>query len=129
MWPEYSIPWVKRGPGHGPHRRGRYWGKIGELIREEGLPACLTSSRYISRENIKIIEENKRETEINQEGKVDQESFLKFKEELKEKLPGASLLILSGSLPGVCRWILIRNWFPWPMTIMYRLFWIVRPSL
>lgn len=79
---------------------GGYIGeRLGELIREEGLPACLTSSRYISRENIKIIEENKRETEINQEGKVDQESFLNFKEELKEKLPGASLLILSGSLP------------------------------
>ncbi|NLJ83953.1 MAG: 1-phosphofructokinase family hexose kinase [Halanaerobiaceae bacterium] len=79
---------------------GGYIGeRLEELLREEGLPARLTGSRYISRENIKIIEENKRETEINQEGKVDPESFQNFKEELEERLPEASLLILSGSLP------------------------------
>ncbi|HHU92652.1 MAG TPA: 1-phosphofructokinase family hexose kinase [Halanaerobiaceae bacterium] len=79
---------------------GGYIGeRLEEIIHQEGLPASLIATKYISRENIKLIEKNKRETEINQEGKVDQESFLVFKEKLREKLPGADLLILSGSLP------------------------------
>lgn len=68
---------------------GGYIGeRLEEIIHQEGLPAYLIATKYISRENIKLIEKNKRETEINQEGKVDQESFLVFKEKLRKNCPG-----------------------------------------
>lgn len=50
---------------------GGYTGnKLRELLKEEGIPFDLISNRYISRESIKIVEQNGRETEINQTREV-----------------------------------------------------------
>jgi len=79
---------------------GAYTGdKLRDLLAEEGISSELTSSSYISRENIKIVEENGRETEINQKGEADYKSYQELKCKLEEKLEIAELLILSGSLP------------------------------
>lgn len=79
---------------------GAYTGnKVRGLLEEEGIFSDLISSSYISRENIKIVEENGRETEINQTGEADYKSYQELKCKLEEKLENAELLILSGSLP------------------------------
>src|SRR5690554_6781530 len=64
---------------------GAYTGdKIRELLAEEGISCDLTSSSYISRENVKIVEQNGRETEINQQGEADNKIYQSLKCKLKE---------------------------------------------
>lgn len=73
--------------------------RIKKLMKEENIPFDIILTEINTRENIKLIEESKRETEVNQKGHIDYKSFFEFKELLKKRLKRATILILAGSVP------------------------------
>ncbi|MFP4662526.1 MAG: 1-phosphofructokinase family hexose kinase [Halanaerobiales bacterium] len=79
---------------------GGHTGKrMQEIMDEEGINFDITPTAFNTRENIKIVEGDGQETEVNQYGQVSMTSYLRFKESLRKQLEDASILILSGSIP------------------------------
>ncbi|MFP4016046.1 MAG: 1-phosphofructokinase family hexose kinase [Halanaerobiales bacterium] len=79
---------------------GGHTGKrMQEIMEEEGIRFDITPTVFNTRENIKIVETDGRETEVNQNGQVSMTSYLRFKESLRKQLEDANILILSGSIP------------------------------
>lgn len=68
-------------------------------LRRQGIPASFTWARAETRTNIKIIEENGRETEINEAGRVTGDEIAAFTKILQSRLSGCAYLVLAGSLP------------------------------
>jgi len=73
--------------------------QIDRFLEKEGLARNFTWTEYPTRVNMKILENDDRETEVNEPGRVLPQDFQVLKNSLKVQLKEASLLILSGSLP------------------------------
>ncbi len=74
--------------------------RMQEIMDEEGIPFDITPTNFNTRENIKLVEADGRETEINQLGQLGHNNYLEFKEALKVNLKKAKILILAGSIPA-----------------------------
>ncbi len=73
---------------------------IKSILEKNKVRADFIWSEHNTRQNLKIKEKNKnRETEINENGEIDQEDLELFKDNLKKYLKKNKVLILSGSLP------------------------------
>lgn len=73
---------------------------IKEFLAQQKIKEDFTRTEYPTRINLKIRElEQDRETEINEFGQSTPEDFRQLKNTLKQHLPQADLLVLSGSLP------------------------------
>lgn len=73
--------------------------QIDRFLEKEGLARNFTWTEYPTRVNMKILENDDRETEVNEPGRVLPQDFQVLKNSLKVQLKEASLLVLSGSLP------------------------------
>ncbi|MDI3548489.1 MAG: 1-phosphofructokinase [Halanaerobiales bacterium] len=73
--------------------------QIDRFLEKEGLARNFTWTEYPTRVNMKILENDDRETEVNEPGQVLPQDFQVLKNSLKVQLKEASLLVLSGSLP------------------------------
>ncbi len=73
--------------------------RMQEIMDKEGIPFDITSTNFNTRENIKLVEDDGRETEVNQRGQLDHNSYSRFKKSLKKNLKKAKILILAGSVP------------------------------
>lgn len=73
--------------------------RMQEIMDKEGIPFDITPTNFYTRENIKLLEDDGRETEVNQRGQLDHNSYSRFKKSLKKNLKKAKILILAGSVP------------------------------
>ncbi|MEJ6949526.1 1-phosphofructokinase [Natronospora cellulosivora (SeqCode)] len=79
---------------------GGYTGKhLENILREEKIPINISWINEKTRENIKIVEEDGRETEINQKGSISIEDYSNFLKIFKKELKRSKILVLAGSLP------------------------------
>ena len=90
--------------GHGVEVHGPVGGAVGDQIvadlRDRGIPNRMTQVESPSRRTVTVVENDGSATVLNEPGALSGQQWAAVLADLRTVLPGAAVLVASGSLPG-----------------------------